>query len=70
MKQTLTPIDEIKDLYSQVKEKTKFIINVSPLIGRAPKTLRNHWFSEFWSIPKEHQPRVKELLETTIKNQA
>lgn len=64
-----TTIDKIKNLYSQVKAKTKFIEKVAVEINRSPKSLRNHWFSEFWSIPEEHQKTVLELLQKEIKEQ-
>jgi hypothetical protein len=69
MTETITPIEQIKDLYSQIKQKTKFIEAAAKAIGRSPNSLRNHWFSEFWSIPAEHQETVKLLLEETIKGQ-
>ena len=65
----LTPIEEIKSLYGQIKEKTKTIEFIASKIGRAPKSLRNHWFSEFWAIPAEHQENVKKLLMQIIKSQ-
>jgi hypothetical protein len=69
MNDTLTLMDQIKDLYSQINKKTQFIQMAADKIGRSPKSLRNHWFSEFWSIPSEHQETVKILLKETIKNQ-
>lgn len=62
-------IENIKNLYTQVDKKTKFIEMVADDLEKSPLTLRNHWFSAFWSIPDEHQERVVELLQNTIKNQ-
>lgn len=67
--ETLTPIEEIKSLYGQIKEKTKAIELIAVNIGRSPRSLRNHWFSEFWAIPLEHQKAVKKHLEEIIKGQ-
>ncbi len=69
MNQTINLIDEIKDLYSKVSKKTKFIILASVELEKSALTLRHHWFGQFWSIPEEHQSKVKELLELTIENQ-
>ena len=69
MNQTISPIDEIKELYSKVNKKTKFIISLATELGKSPKACRNNWFGEFWIIPSEYHARVKELLEETIKNQ-
>lgn len=67
MEQTL--IDEIKELYSQINEKTKFMEMVASDLIKKPNTLKNHWFSSFFSIPDEYQERVMELLQNTIKEQ-
>ena len=69
MNQTVTAIDEIKQLYSQINKKTKWIEDTAKDIGKSPLSLRHHWFAQFWKIPDEYQPRVIELLKTTIKNQ-
>ena len=63
-------IDNIKSLYSQVDKKNKLIEKVANDLGKKPNTLKNHWFSTFFSIPDEHQPRVIEILEETINNQS
>lgn len=62
-------IEKIKNLYSQVKGKTEFIKAVATDLNKSPLTLRNHWFSAFWSIPEENQARVVELLEERIQEQ-
>lgn len=66
-----TTIDQIKELYSQVKAKSKFIekLGTNNKIDRSPRTIRNHWFSEFWSVPEDKQEAVLKLLKEEIKNQ-
>ena len=62
-------IEKIQMLYSQIEKKTKFIKEVAADLNKSPLTLRNHWFSAFWSIPEESQARVVELLEERIQEQ-
>ena len=69
MQVEITKKDQIKELYSQLKEKTKFIELVAKKVNRSPKSLRNHWFSEFWSIPEEYQQTVIDELNKTLLNQ-
>lgn len=65
-------IENIKQLYSQVNHKSDFIVEVAKDVKRSPNTIRHHWFSKagFWSIPEEFQPRVVELLQNKIIEQA
>lgn len=37
---------EIKKLYAKLSDKTAFIIRLSKIVKRSPKTLRSHWFSK------------------------
>lgn len=62
-------IENIKSLWQQIENKTKFMEMAAEDLGRSPLTLRQHWFAHFWSIPEEHQPRVVELLQNAIKEQ-
>lgn len=62
-------IGNIKELYSQLKNKKEFMEIVSDDLDKKPNTLKNWWFSGFFSIPDEYQDRVLELLKETIKNQ-
>jgi hypothetical protein len=62
-------IENIKQLYTQVEKKTKFIQMVADDLGKSPRTLRNHWFGAFWSIPLMYQDRIIELSQNTIKLQ-
>jgi len=64
-------IENIKKLWKQIDNKTNFIVMAANDLDKSPNTLRHHWFSNsgFWSVPEEHQPRVIELLQNTIKEQ-
>jgi len=64
-------IDVIQEQYLKLKSKTKFIkmLSDNPKIDRAPKTLRNHWFSEFWAIPLEFQSIVLEEINKELEIQ-
>ena len=62
-------IKEIQGLYAQIQKKTKFIKLVADDLDKSPLTLRHHWFAQFWSIPEEHQLRVKKLLLDTLEKQ-
>ena len=66
---TITKMDNIKGLYPQIKQKTKFIKEVADYFGLNPQYVRGHYFSSFWTIPEDKQDRVIELLQNTIKNQ-
>jgi len=63
------PIETIKMLYNQLKVKKDFILIVAEDLDKSTGTLQQHWFSRFWSIPKDYQPRVIELLKQTIREQ-
>lgn len=65
----VTMLQNIKDLYKEVKAKTEFIKAAADDLNKSPLTLRQHWFGNFWSIPEEHQPRVVELLQNTLLTQ-
>lgn len=66
---TITKIDNIKDLYSQINKKTKFIQEVANDLNLNPQYVRGHYFSAFWTIPEDKQDRVIELLQNKIANQ-
>lgn len=70
MSKTITKIDNIKNLWDKLPNdgsKTDFMVMLGKDIGRQPNTLKNHWFTSFWSIPKEFEDRVIELLQNTIR---
>tara|TARA_X000000950_G_scaffold28959_1_gene31278 strand:- start:1673 stop:1960 length:288 start_codon:yes stop_codon:yes gene_type:complete len=59
----------IKQLFRSVENKTEFIELLSKEFNRKPASIRNNWFSAFYSIPQEHEARVVELLQRTIAAQ-
>jgi hypothetical protein len=65
----MNKINNIKDLYSQINKKTKFISMVADDLSKSPQYVRGHWFSAFWTIPECYRDRVIELLQNTITNQ-
>lgn len=69
MENTLTKIDNIQNLYSQIEQKTKFIKEVADHFSLNPQYVRGHYFSSFWSIPEERQDEVISMLQNKISNQ-
>lgn len=69
MKNTLTKIDNIKELYNQIEHKTNFTIEVGTYFKKSPQSLRVHWFGNFWSIPDKYQDELITLLQNKIANQ-
>lgn len=59
----------IKQLFKSVDNKTEFVELLSKEFNRKPASIRNNWFSAFYSIPQEHEARVVELLQRTIAAQ-
>lgn len=71
MDMDINKINNIKQLYGQLKHgtKTSFIELVAFDLVKSPLTIHNHWFARFWQVPEEHQDRVIELLQNTLKLQ-
>lgn len=70
----LTDIDIIKALWQELRNdgsKTEFIERLAEFLGKSPKTLRQHWFSNvgFWSVPEAYQSTVIFKLREFIKEQ-
>ena len=67
--ETLPKIEIIKTLWQKIDNKTEFIQCVATALGKSPKTLKTHWFSNsgLWSVPAVYQSKVIELQEETIK---
>jgi hypothetical protein len=59
----------IKQLFKSVDNKTEFVELLSKEFNRKPASIRNNWFSAFYSIPQEHEARVVQLLQRTIAAQ-
>lgn len=61
-------MDEIRELYNQLRPKGDFVKAAAKRFGLSPTTIRIHWVS-CDSIPKEKQEEVKELLQHILKEQ-
>ena len=61
--------ENIKELFDQIENKLDFINLLSNEFKTKPNSIRNNWFSSYYSIPEKHEPRVIELLQNTIKSQ-
>lgn len=49
---------EIKELYGKLKDKKAFCELISKESGTGARTIYNHWFGSFWSIPEKYQNLV------------
>jgi len=59
----------IKELFNQIDNKFDFIILLSKEFKVKPNSIRNNWFSSYYSIPEKHESRVVEILQQTIRQQ-
>tara|TARA_R110000822_G_scaffold271860_1_gene394434 strand:+ start:85 stop:291 length:207 start_codon:yes stop_codon:yes gene_type:complete len=59
----------IKHLFDQIENKQGFVILLSNEFKVKPNSIRNNWFSSYYSIPEKHEQRVIELLQNTIQRQ-
>lgn len=64
-----TDLERIQELYAQLNNKGKFIRFAAKELGKKTSTLRVWWFSSWWEIPEDEQPRVLELLTKEIEKQ-
>ncbi len=62
-------VDNIKTLFSVVKDKQAFIelVHTELKCSTKPQSMRTNWFAGFFAIPDKHKPRIIELLQNTIK---
>jgi len=67
--ETVTKNETIQNLYQQLESKSDFIKDVSKSLKKKPGTLKNHWFSCFFSIPETYEDQVIEMLEDAVSNQ-
>lgn len=60
---------EIKRLYEKLPNKTDFMIRLSKIVKRSPKTLRSHWFSKdpLSGIPADQEKIVLRELKKELK---
>jgi len=61
--------ENIKHLFNQIENKKPFILLLSNEFKVKPNSIRNNWFSSYYSIPKKHESRVVEILQQTIRQQ-
>jgi len=59
----------IKQLFNQIENKFDFILLLSKEFKVKPNSIRNNWFSSYYSIPEKHESRVVEILQQTIRQQ-
>jgi hypothetical protein len=59
----------IKELFNQIDNKFDFILLLSKEFKVKPNSIRNNWFSSYYSIPEKHESRVVEILQQTIRQQ-
>lgn len=64
----MNKIDNIKNLWGQIGNKTDFIKEFAPVVGRSPSTLHNHWFARFWTVPIEFQDQTIKYMQNYIRN--
>jgi hypothetical protein len=62
-------IADIKSQYKQLKNKVLFIIDLAEIVQKSPRTIRNHWFAEFWSIPIDYKEVVLEQITKRLSEQ-
>lgn len=61
--------ENIKQLFNQIENKFEFILLLSKEFKVKPNSIRNNWFSSYYSIPEKHESRVVEILQQTIRQQ-
>ena len=59
----------IKHLFDQIDNKLDLISLLSNEFKVKPNSIRNNWFSSYYSIPEKHESRVVEILQQTIRQQ-
>lgn len=69
MEQKETTKEEIRELYDQILDKTSFQIKLAEKHKKEPITVRNHWFGQLMTIPKNLRLQVVEDIKEEIKNQ-
>ena len=61
--------ENIKHLFNQIENKFERILLLSKEFKVKPNSIRNNWFSSYYSIPEKHESRVVEILQQTIRQQ-
>ena len=61
--------EEIKSLYKQLQgSKNELLIAVGLEFKIDPASVKTNWFSGLWSIPKDKQLKVLEMLKKEIES--
>ena len=59
-------INNIKELWSKIDGKKDFVLECAKYFDMKATSLYNHWFSGFWSIPKNKQEKLITFMEGYI----
>jgi len=70
MSTEILTVQQIKDYYAQVKDKTAFSMACSEKFGPKANSISTTWFTRFFNVPKQHHAILKEMFEQTIAQQA
>lgn len=62
-------IENIKNLYHKVYDKTAVINEVAKELGLSPGSVRNNYLGRDFRVPEENQERVVTILQNTLRNQ-
>ncbi len=61
--------ENIKQLYNELDNKKSFVLLCSDEFKIKPQSIRNNWFSGFYSIPDKHQEQLLKLLQNCLMQQ-
>lgn len=61
-------MDEIKEMYNQLRPKGDFIRAAAKKFGLSPITIKAHWISN-GAVPEGRQDEVKELIQHILNEQ-
>lgn len=64
-------VDNIKSMWSQIDDKTDFLVKASKEFGRKVNTLRTHWFSKSnnYGMPDAEIDNVIKFMQNYLKAQ-
>lgn len=62
----VTKNETIQELYLKLDNKANFIRKAAKAFDKRPGTLKNHWFSCFFSVPQVFEDRVIEMLNEAV----
>ena len=61
--------DNIKNLFTNLKDKQGFIELCAEEFEKKPLSIQNNWFGRYWAIPEKHLKRVLALLQAATYQQ-